>query len=108
MVRAEPPTPVGAFSDINLFPSQLQPFLIKIWMAFLERDQLFAGLKDQIPGEIILLMAYPDREIVANPASGKQFSKLPQLRRCLQELAECHRFQPRRGFYAAIKGFQEV
>src|SRR5579871_6523893 len=74
MFVAIPPEPVAALGNVDLLPGPANA--VRGNMLLLGAcSQMFAGAVQGVPGRVILLMAYPDGEVVVDPAAGKQRSE---------------------------------
>src|SRR4051794_18454440 len=62
----------------------------------------------QVPGGIVLLMADPDRKVVADPAASGQVGQVIVRRKALQKLADPHGADAGRRCAAPVERPQEI
>ena len=71
MIVAVPPEPVGALGDVDFVPGFFQSGRFVAQRSLFGRQERSRGVK-RVPRLIVFGVADPDREIVADPASGEE------------------------------------
>ena len=69
VIIAVPPAPIGTFGDIDRVPGARECFRGWRCLRFFALNQFFAGLREQVPGGVVLSMTDPDAEVVVDPGA---------------------------------------
>src|SRR5438552_3231210 len=103
MIVAEPPKPVRPFRDVEFIPGLFQNRRVRVAL-----PQMLAGALDSVPTEIVFLMANPNREVVADPATREEVRQRVARRMLGEMVVDAHRANAGCVRAALVEGTQEI